>query len=261
MSISRSLAIFGSATLLGACATLPRLPPESKVSVTDVVNNIRCELQSAAIEAGFDSSTPKWIAGIALELKVIANSNGVADAAVTLPLNPGSSKIGFKVGQTAESTRTAGFKFQQPLAEKKEDYCLYQELTPREALLEGRLGFREWLSRLAYTMKHSGVKPTQVSYALQFVIKPSAEFSPRFSLIPIGDNTFEGGVALSAQESRFHSLNIVVEPVKGEQVISVRIVKDERQKVPSAVSPQRLNDLLDQQSIKTKLDELLQENQ
>jgi hypothetical protein len=233
------------------------------VSVTDVVNNIRCELQSAAMETGFDSSAPKWAAGIALELKVIANSSGVADAAVTLPLNPGSSKIGFKLGQTAESTRAAGFKFQQLLADKKEDYCLYQALTPREALLEGRLGFREWLSRLNTTMKISGVKPTQVSYTLQFVIKPSGEFTPRFSLIPIGDNTFEGGLALSAQESRFHTLNIVLEPVKGEQVISVRIVKDERQKAPAAaVSPQRLNDLLDQQSIKTKLDELLQqENQ
>jgi hypothetical protein len=254
-----------------SCASLPELPPEDAVNMSDIVSNIRCELETAANASGFSRSATVWNAGISLELKVNQTSSGVLDSALTVPLHPGVMRAGLKVGQNSDATRAAKFKFAQPLKTPPgiRSYCEFVSYNYNEGnrrLLGGRLGFAEWMVRLRNTMEETKVTPTQVGYSLQFVIKPNIDVGPKFTLLPIGDANAEIGLNLTAAKSTFHTLEIVLDPVVEKKPTDVRIVADIRQRPGDGkrkLTPDasRLNDLLDQQSIKSKLDQLILEDQ
>lgn len=268
--MDRSIAI-SLLSLLASCASLPTLPPEDAVNMSDIVSNIRCELETAASASGFSRSKPGWNAGISLELKVNQTSSGILDSALTVPLNPGVMRAGLKVGQSSDATRSAKFKFAQALTTPpgNRSYCEYTTYNYTEGhrrLLGGRLGFAEWMVRLRNTMKETNVTPTQVGYSLQFVIKPNIDLGPKFTLLPIGDSNAEIGLNLAAAKSTFHTLEIVLDPVVEKKPTDVRIVADISRKPGAgkqraAPDASRLNDLLDQQSIKSKLDQLILEDQ
>lgn len=202
--------------LAGGCVRPPEIR-EDVITTTDVILNIKCELRDALRRmrphsAWMTKSDASWEAGFTVTLRVVAKGDLTGDASFVVPLSPGTFTVALTAGVSSEATRTETIDFTENLHRLLNfDLCPSDVAADRrDILLEGRLGFADLVARAIASRQMADIKPTSLSYNLNFDIKKNGSVSPKFSLIPIGGSrTFGGGVSLVGTQTDTDSLKVV----------------------------------------------------
>lgn len=211
-------------TAVSGCAHVASLPPEYQISVADIVNNVRCELQKASQEFPFLSKDQGWSAGVNLSLQVVASGDAGIDPSVAVPLTPGLMVVtaGAKYSGTADST--SSLKFTENLDQWTKIPCVVPE-PPRtnRGQLHGDLKIYDWLANLHHTMTLTQMNSTEAGYTVEFTIERSINGGAAFSLLPVGSSVFGTSLSLSGSRKDVHKLiiayaqNPAKTPAKGKK--------------------------------------------
>ncbi len=231
--MSRHLVRGCAATLISVfvagCATAPAVPHDYSVTMSDIVDNVRCELQDAALRySSFSTDDYGWTAGTNLQLRVVLIGTGGLDSgALTTSLSPGLFVL--KAGATTSGTadRLVNFSFTEDLSQPQSIRCKGgPRRDPKLKLLRGNLGISQWLGAFGYTIKASDLNNTTVGgYTLEFTVEKTGSITPQFSLIPLGSSTVAGGILLSGVHRDVNTLTLVFTKNKPPLIKQVRGAK------------------------------------
>ena len=246
---------------VSACTSVPDFPPEYSLSVSDVVNNVRCELKSAAKTPPlFFSKDEGWLAGTNIALQVVEDATFGLKASAEIPLNPATLVVAVGGGYQGTADRLVNFDFQDDLKtpEKIAENIDCAGVGPRggtNAKLTGDLGIAHWLSNLQATTNETQAKIYKSGYTLKFTIKKNASGNATFSAIPIGTPKLGADVSLAGSRTNTHTLTMTFTkktPTTKKVVVKGKVII--KKIVPAISDEQRnrdeLNNLLLQQSIK-----------
>ncbi|MEZ2407321.1 hypothetical protein AB6806_10935 [Bosea sp. RCC_152_1] len=204
-----SAAIAASA---GACATVPELPSEDKISAARVVDRVQCELHDVVKNRA--SKYPwlkKWVAGFTLTLRVDETASITPSVAslVGLAGGPGGDLFGAGASGSFSGTtkRLAQMTFRVALKDAADYRC------PRSPTsgLEGQLGIGEWLDRSLGSMDDHDLskKPKTIGYTIEFAVVKGGKASADITLLPVkSPGSFGFGLAVAGQRSDTHTLDV-----------------------------------------------------
>ena len=226
MRRSRFVSVFVATSVVAGCATLPQFR-EDPITTADVILNIKCELREAVWLYRGNEWVQKWIAGLTFSLDVTHTGGLDADASWVFPMAQGATfSIAPVGGFSGQATRKESINFNESLEFLRDDpklRCAPQD-PDRYARLGGQIGFADLLERVGRSMDSANIRPKELSYNLDFVIKKNANVTPRFSLIAIGkEKKFTGFPKWSGSYSDTQSLKLVL----------TRPAEDDRDKPPA----------------------------
>jgi hypothetical protein len=217
---------------LSGCATLPEYRDDN-ITTADVVLNIKCEMRDAVWRHPAHAWLKDWDAGFTLQLNVFHKGGATGNASLVVPLNPGTFTIALDAGADGEATRNATMEFSERLNRLRSfgpcphDYASQD----RRWLLEGELGIRDWLERVALSQESATIFPKSVAYSLEFIIRKNGGVKPSFSMIPVGRNRFGGDVNLTGSRRDTHKVSIALAKHKEPEPQKVVIVDDKRKEL------------------------------
>ncbi|PWJ86045.1 hypothetical protein C8D77_12538 [Mesorhizobium loti] len=197
-------------TVLFGCGSVPKPHSDYLVSVRDIVNNISCELQTAAKGVPFIEKSPNgWLAGVDMTLQVINEAGATADANLGVPLMPQALLVTASSTHSGKADRQSTFSFNVDLGHPDKIQC---DRAAAEALhgrrLRGNLGIQSWLTNMDSTIASTGIKPDKVGYVLEFTIVDSGTGGPAISLIPVGESVLGSGLSLTASRNDVQTMTI-----------------------------------------------------
>ncbi len=210
-----SACLIGLTLSLSGCATLPHYE-QDPLTTADVIRHIKCEFRSAAWR---DHPEHMWLQGwnaaFVVTLEVFHNGGQESDVSLVVPLNPGTFNLGLTSGLTGQATRTERIYFQERLDKLNgptDLNCPEQGADRSSDRLGGRLGLLDLFNRALEAQRLAKIKPKQLDYNLDFVIKANGSVSPRFQLIPVfNDKTLSGGIRLLGARNDTDTLKITLD--------------------------------------------------
>ena len=221
------------------CATVPDYR-DDEITTADVITSIKCELRNAAWRMHPENRIyfSGWNAGFIVELQVFHKGGQESDASFVVPLHPGTFTLGLTSGLTGEATRTERINFSEKLSDLNADrglVCPGEHPRGRYALLGGELGMADLFNRARESIAQARIQPTQLDYNIEFIIRMDGSISPKFSMIPIGnDRTLSAGLKLLGSRKDTHSLKLVLKPPP-ERVAVACAVELEHGRCPTPV--------------------------
>jgi hypothetical protein len=195
--------------LLASCGTVAPLPREYRVTVADIVNNVRCEFKRASRDLKYLREGPGWGSATSLSLQVVTSADIGFDPKLDAPLSPGLLVVTANAKYLGKADSTASFKFTQDLDNWEKIPCP-NETFDRDGMrqLHGNLRIFEWLENVGQTMSATGSEIPEAGYTVEFTIEKGGGGGPTFSLVPAGNNLF--GAALKAGVSRKDVHKIII---------------------------------------------------
>ncbi len=189
--------------VLSACASVPNLPQQRSITVSDVVDRVNCELKEGAFTARFLMLDGKgWTAGTILKLKIVSQQNVGLDLNLASPLNPGAVTVSLGGSQSGIADRTASVTFVNNLAEAEKITC--KDGPDQDGvLLTGNLGIYDWLQALKETKQYSNFNMKEFTYELEFTIERTGKLGAVFTAVPIGSSKFGAGPTLGGGSRAF----------------------------------------------------------
>ncbi len=196
------------------CATLPEYR-EDPIETSEVILNIKCELREAAWAHPENSWVRDWNAALTVSLIIDHNGGVDADTSFLFPFVQASTfTAGVLGGFSGSANRTERIDFKENLTAIHEQPLPCGEQTAdRYARLGGRLGIADLFARVGQSRDVAQIKPKELAYNLEFVIKGNLTLAPKFNLVPIGDaKTFTGTFRAIGSRNDTHNLKIVLQP-------------------------------------------------
>jgi hypothetical protein len=271
MFVGGKLISLAAVCCVGGCALAPELPPDSALSIRDLIDRVQCELALAHSTLRTDSRLRDWDAGFTLDLKVQTSSEGsLGTETLITTVSRVTSAVLWSVTPSANlsiagsSARSSTTEFKTPMKKIKPSTvrsCIEKggPTGPTRWAFEGNLGIGEWLKRMdENTQKDDISRTTGFSYGLEFTLK--AEAGGRVQIALVGSNS---GIGPRISNEETHRIVAAFAPPDEPQVIDVRIVKDGRELVEQRVVPPgpgapnvKLENLMQQQLLKLQLQNL-----
>lgn len=209
--------------LLSGCATVPNLPDSNRIRVSDIIQNVQCELAKALDRT---SGNHVWLqeSAVAVELTLRVEERGDlgADAAFVFPVQPGILTIGLSAGVNEKASVKSVILFTANYSKSDEGNCTYISGEKSDATFTGSLGLHEWISRVADGIKLANVtvgalslsneKATVISHQLDFSIVASGGVGPKYNIVRSGgrSQTESGRLGLSREET--NTLRVAIIP-------------------------------------------------
>jgi hypothetical protein len=180
-----------------------------------VVRNIKCEFRDAVLVADPRSIwLDNYNAVFALTLVSYHKGGLTGDATLTHPLDPGTFSLPLILSDTGEASRTEKINFKDKVENLRVlagvDCPLGNEGTGRDHLLGGYIGIEKLLIRADESNRIAKITPSSLDYTLSFMIVKTGSIGPKFSLIPVGDNTLSAGLKWEGMRRTTHTLNITL---------------------------------------------------
>jgi hypothetical protein len=216
--------ILASAVFICGCASVPDLPDESRVQISDVVERIRCEFSEAiALQPNYRD----WVSKFTLTLQIEAKSNLSGSTVATLPIHFGTFKIGLESNLNRTTTRTASLTFSTIF--NRTPKCLLPDERPEHlrAFFRSKIGLNEWLDRVSLSglplrvkrdtdrsppMPAEVLKATDLGYSLDFVILFDGKINPSFSILRPSGYGVDGSASLQRSAEYMHKLEVAITP-------------------------------------------------
>lgn len=222
---------------LNGCTSVPDLPEQYSVSVSDVVDNIRCELRDASHNHTMMTTGKGWTAAVDLELYVTANAGFDASASLTNPVRSTGVEnqvvVSIGGGHSAKAERTANFSFAVNMLDPSKIHCDASVPADAHHLLRGNLGIDNWIGVLAMTFAQSkagkekretALTPIKSGYTVEFTITTKGSLGPSIEAIGIGASQARAGLILSGDRGERHKMTIAFTPNADEDPQEVIIV-------------------------------------
>jgi hypothetical protein len=195
------------------CATLPELPTQRSVSVTEVVRAIQCELKAAYEATAPTSELRTWDAGFKLTLAVEEKAGAAASAGFDVVVSGDDTLVpGFSLGADSTAKRSVVVEFATTYARLRSVDCAAgansAEMTGWD--FRGNLGIGEWLSEVERAfVENKASSPTAVSYGNDFILKLSGGLALGFEFAPV-----EAAVGGGGSREDTHTLSLALAPPK-----------------------------------------------
>jgi hypothetical protein len=161
-----------------------------------------------------------WAASTKLELKVVESGEQSGGANLVVPITNGTFSVGFNLGLTEKTTRSATVEASFDLA-KIDCPDLSGTKTP-PVYIEGTLGLREWIERVSAALENSQTLPSSLSYTIAFSLKTNGSLTPSFNIVPASPRRFGGNLSLEGERDGQHQLTIIAAEKKPERQASKR---------------------------------------
>jgi hypothetical protein len=216
------LAAVGALVLVAGCMTAPEFP--RRVSVTEVIENARCELYDAVKEnEGRYPWIKDWAAGFDLSFVVDRDANASTDTSYVVPINLGTFAIGLRASSRnkAKSTFAVKFKITGGLGNYAQINCPRIANFPR-VLLNGELGLRRWLNDVIPQVENARISKTagtkgsgdieSLTYTMEFGVTMDGSLLPSWSLTYPDKSQFRPGFNLTAAEANTHKMIVAMTP-------------------------------------------------
>ena len=197
---------------LTGCASVPEIPAEDYVTVSDILYSSECELKESIdyLSVKLPFVTHQLVA-LTYTLRAADSRSGSADANLVVPVTDGTFSLGLTGGLDASRSRTTSLtvtydtgKLRCPAPRKGPD-------GPNR--IEGGIGLKDWLLKVSQSLARVGSTPRSMTYELSFDIVARGGAKPGFS---IGLPGVQYGVSIgtSGSHQRAHSVLISVAEVK-----------------------------------------------
>lgn len=188
--------------------TVPELSDETRLSVEDVVNNVKCELVRGTRE---EEWLRGWTAAVTLTLTVVHSGSGAGEVAFVVPVHHGIFSIGFNGGASEKATRQASINFELNLRDfdRRSPNCPAPGHKSNR-MLQGDLGILEWVKRVAVVVRAEQEKT--IGYSMDFQLVLDAGLTPGFKIVPTGAHERTGSLKLSGSRDNSHKLDIALTP-------------------------------------------------
>lgn len=193
-----------AASAIAGCATLPEYR-DDPIKTAEVVRNVRCELVDA-IRSDLRGNQwlltehgKGWLVKLSFDLSVDHSGDiSTGDNTWIFPMNQGATFVlTLGAGLTGTGNRRENIEFDHSVRDLNNDPNLYcpDEQRGRHAQLSGYLGIEDLIERAS----RSREVPTddgalsKLGYTVEFIVKRTANLTPKFNLIPIGkEKTYTG---------------------------------------------------------------------
>ncbi|WP_395449891.1 hypothetical protein ACHMW7_08820 [Aminobacter sp. UC22_36] len=209
----KSMVIFLSALSAG-CASVPRLPNEYGVlRISDIVDNIRCEIKEGRQSATFLKERGGWNAAVDLSLNVVSDAGGGFGGVNEVPYTPQLLTLTLNTNVKGSADRTVGFVFTTDLGlEDGIDCAPIETRRHKNSRLVGDLGITSWLLQLQNIYAETQARPDKVSYTLQFMVEQSADSSIKITKIPFNESQANLGFSLKGSWKDVNKMSIIFAP-------------------------------------------------
>ncbi|MFD1983322.1 hypothetical protein ACFSOZ_11655 [Mesorhizobium newzealandense] len=186
----------GICLAVSGCGSVPKLQTDiGLLRISDIVDNIRCELQegrdgntkTGVGPASFLTEKEEWNAGVDLSLNVIAEGGGNGAAGNDVPYIPQTATLALSTDVTGTADRQVGYKFTIGLGKRDQIDCNHDAVEARRShgiRLVGDLGIASWLAQLQDAYAETRTKPESVAYTLSFKLVQKGEASVKIVKIP-----------------------------------------------------------------------------
>lgn len=188
------------------CSIAPSLPSERRISITEVVDAVQCELAEAVkpyLNHPEHGWLKNWAAGYILTLKVEDEASVVASSDFIDILSAGTLTVSANGGAAHFGNRTASIEFSLFLADLDGYVCTRPE--PRSRYFTGGTGLAEWMDRVVAARGADDriQPPTKFGHSLDFAVKLNAGGGPAWVFA-----TYRPKAGLSASRKNTHTLAI-----------------------------------------------------
>ncbi|HEX8664232.1 MAG TPA: hypothetical protein VF744_09410 [Beijerinckiaceae bacterium] len=209
--------------LLGTgCSTLPPLPTEAEISVSDVFNAVKCELKPALADLSLRYPTlPRWAVTVGVTLLVLDNAAfepGVElgiPIARTIDVLRGFVTVGAGVDIKSENTRSLSAKASFLVSDIVNKVSCIDPI--RTTPLTSEMGLAALLDRSLPGIAGPATyaKPGNIVSRMEFVITKGADISPSVGIFRFGGPStgrIVPSATLSGSRRNDHTLEITFTP-------------------------------------------------
>jgi hypothetical protein len=190
------------------------------LTVADVINNVKCQLQDAIRKTPNSEWLAGWTAHFTVYLQVFRQGSGEAELTLVVPYNaPGTFRTGLfgKLAKSGQARITLDFNADTSLAEfMSKNQCDYaQELRGRRNLA-GNTGLRLFFGNAIQGVNRANIveQSTGFTYTLDFVTTLDGSIKPMFNRIFTPVKMFMGRFDLSRQRKDTNQLTVAFAPIK-----------------------------------------------
>lgn len=218
--------------LLYACAGVPSLPDESRVSVEQIINLTKCELRDALLYSeGGAPWLATWSASAELTLKVNSQATaGLGAPTFLTPIQLGTFAATFDASIGENANGVAKIKFSTKLKDTRNQLCpLPADRTDGSLMARRTLGIAAWLNRAIDSAKAANVAEStrSLAYTIEFVVTANGSVLPKWDLLYSNKNKFGIGPKLFGEIKDTHIVDLALAPPPGKpDPIEVIIVAD-----------------------------------
>jgi hypothetical protein len=217
--LGRIFLLLCSLLLLASC-TKPTVFPRY-LTVADVINNVKCELQQAIADTTPTATwLSPWTAEFTVVLQVQRRTGGTGDLTLVVPYvtpAPGlfTLVVGGGLGKTGQARMTFKFDAEDNIGLfMSENRCAYtQELRSRRNLA-GETGLRVWFVNVIDGINKARI-PDQTngfSYDLEFTTTLEGHIRPSFETTYPSGRIFSGAFDINRNREDKHTLNVAFAP-------------------------------------------------
>ncbi|MER9603400.1 hypothetical protein [Mesorhizobium sp. M0243] len=212
MTVAKIASMAGLAMLCG-CGSVPRMQSEYGLRISDIVDNVRCELKAGRNTADFLREKKGWNAAVDLSLNVVANAGGGIGGGNEVPYTPQVMTLALSTDVSGSADRKVGFVFTTDLGKEDTIECgdVIKRRRPNSRLV-GDLGITTWLQEMQNIYHDTQARPDTVSYILEFTVLQSADSSIKIVKIPNGESTTNLGFSLKGSWKDVNKLTITFKP-------------------------------------------------
>jgi hypothetical protein len=204
-----------AALLAGGCTAVPAIEKEEYVHVADVLYSVECELkESIDYLAKYYPFAKRQLVQVMYQLRVVESGSGDGDALIVVPIHNGTFSVGFTADLSTQATRDTSLTVQYETANLICPDYRGQEAKP--VRIEGGLGLSNWLVRTAQALAQAQETPVGMSYAVNFDVIVGASVTPRFGIQRLSGHQYGGGLRISGQRERLHSLTVSTTDIRDD---------------------------------------------
>ena len=174
--------------VLGGCAINPGLPDERRVSISDVMMRVQCELKAAY--TGNVAKHPwltDWAAGYTLTLDRQDKVGVDVGGAVLNTLSGGVLTLNGKVGASETASETGIVSFGFYLRDLERVACSETQQHARGIYFSGSTGVEAWFMRVADGIDESSTDlvktPTSFGHVIDFKVSGSGSITPSWTAV------------------------------------------------------------------------------
>ncbi len=229
-SVARIFVISLTVAVAASCTRPAKFP--KRVSVAEVVNNVRCELLSAVRNNEHQYPWIRdWTAKFTLFLEIDRTAGADGDSSFVVPIKHGTFTLGLTAKLNKQAKNSIDIDFVVPYLGDQQTYQCKEYASDDEnrPLLAGEIGLKKWLDEVIPDMHESGIHENVgkigsdgVVYKIDFVITTGGSIKPSWALSYPSGRMFNASIKGSGEKKNTHQLTVAMTPLSAAALAEIR---------------------------------------
>lgn len=209
---------------LFGCSAIPDQATMTGVDIVDIIQNVRCEFKDAVMQYPENDPLNDLIIAYNFEFTSMEENVVAGGATLSIPLNPGTFKIGFDAAERGHREDTRTVLISETIGNVRKLNC--QGRAPGDSLhypITGKIGIKGVVDRYATLQHQQGLKIGTFTDQLHFWLQLEGTMKPSVALVPVAKNTLDASATIGGSRKDTHKMLLTISKKKFDAPLRVEI--------------------------------------